>query len=134
MGLCMKKKADIDKLDDMAGVVDTSRPIQMVQVEMDELKKMLRSEMERFLFSNVCDDMKDEEEANSGFDSPEPEEDIQVERTQQEADRASKKRLKKIRDGWRKDIKKKREQRQKCRKQSVKEQNVFNRWKELVFG
>lgn len=130
----MKKKADIDKLDDMAGVVDTSRPIQMVQVEMDELKKMLRSEMERFLFSNVCDDMKDEEEANSGFDSPEPEEDIQIERTQQEADRASKKRLKKIRDGWRKDIKKKREQRQKCRKQSVKEQNVFNRWKELVFG
>lgn len=130
----MKKKAGIDKLDDMAGVVDTSRPIQMVQVEMDELKKMLRSEMERFLFSNVCDDMKDEEEANSGFDSPEPEEDIQIERTQQEADRASKKRLKKIRDGWRKDIKKKREQRQKCRKQSVKEQNVFNRWKELVFG
>ena len=130
----MKKKADIDKLDDMAGVIDTSRPIQMVQVEMDELKKMLRTEMERFLFSNVCDDMKDEEEANSGFDSPEPEEDIQVERTQQEADRASKKRLKKIRDGWRKDIKKKREQRQKCRKQSVNEQNVFNRWKELVFG
>ena len=130
----MKKKADIDKLDDMAGVIDTSRPIQMVQVEMDELKKMLRSEMERFLFSNVCDDMKDEEEANSGFDSPEPEEDIQVERTQQEADRASKKRLKKIRDGWRKDIKKKREHRQKCRKQSVNEQNVFNSSKELVFG
>ena len=130
----MKKKSTIDILDDMAGVDEPKSPLQMVQVEMEELRQMLRLEMERFLFTTICDEKREEEEAHSGLSDTEDDEVLKVERTQQEADRASKKRLKKIRDGWRKDIKKKREQRQNCRKQNVNEENVFLRWKELVFG
>lgn len=101
---------------------------------MDELRDMIRFEMERFLFTNVCDELKDEEEKESGLGDVEDKDSLTSERTQQEADRAWKKRLHKRREDHRKEIKKKREQRHKCRAQRVNENKLFNRWKEIVFG
>ena len=77
---------------------------------------------------------KDEEESESGLGLEGDIDSLRSERTQQEADRAWKKRLHKRREEHRKEIKKKREQRHKCRAQRVKENKLFNRWKTIVFG
>ena len=105
-----------------------------IDASMDELRQMIRDEMERFLFTNVCDNLKDEEESESGLGLEGDIDSLRSERTQQEADRAWKKRLHKRREEHRKEIKKKREQRHKCRAQRVKENKLFNRWKTIVFG
>jgi hypothetical protein len=113
------------------GIVD---PDKKIDATMGELRQMIRLEMERFLFTNICDDMKDEEEANSGLSDADNSSELKAETTQIEADRAFKKRLHKRREGHRKEINKKREQRHKCRAQRVKENNTFQRWKEIVCG
>ena len=126
------KQDTIQKPDEKEiGIVD---PDKKIDATMGELRQMIRLEMERFLFTNVCDDMKDEEEANSGLSDADNTSELKAETTQVEADRAFKKRLHKRREDHRKEIKKKREQRHKCRAQRVKENKTFERWKEIVFG
>ena len=103
------------------------------ELSVADLRSIIRSEMEYLYFSSVCDELGKEELANSGVDvGPEPE--LAKEETMVQADRRRKKRWAKKRDEWRKEIKKKREQRHKCKsqRQNMNEEVVFDRWRDFL--
>ncbi len=132
-------KPDKDK-----GIIHTAMVKEKpLTVDEERLKSIIRAEMERFLFDQVCDQTSDNEEVGieSGLDNFSKEmsnlnsdEDITEGETMAQADARRKKRWAKKREDWRKEIKKKKEARHKCRKKRVNENQTFQRWKELVFG
>lgn len=121
-------KEELDREDELKHL---SKKVSELSVA--DLRTIIRSEMEYLYFSTVCDEMGQQELENSGVDAgKEPE--LAKEETMVQADRRRKKKWAKMRDGWRKEIKKKREQRHKCKKErrSINEDPLFKRWRDLV--
>ena len=128
-----------DKPKDEDGVIHSAmtkdKPL---SVDEERLKSIIRAEIERVLFDMKCDKpldtieepetIKDKDNISLGLSNMDEE-------TMVQADRRRKKKWAKQREEYRKEIKRKQDNRHKCRKQRVtKEHTVFNRWKELVFG
>ncbi len=133
----MKKKQSVVKTKDDEGVftaiLTKEKPL---SIDEERLKLIIRAEMERFLYDQVCDDMKKDEELQSGLDNfADDLADLQKEETiTQAAERRRKARIKR-REEQAKEIKWKQRQRHKCRKQRIqKEHLVFERWQKLISG
>ena len=128
-----------NKYNDDDGIIHSAM-IQDKPLSVDEerLKSIIRAEIERVLFDLKCDSQLDnftEPELSQDKDTTSLDLNTVDEETMVQADRRRKKRWAKQREEHRKEVKRKQDQRHKCRKQRVtKEQTVFNRWKELVFG
>jgi len=133
----MKKKQSVVKTKDDEGVftaiLTKEKPL---SIDEERLKLIIRAEMERFLYDQVCDDMKKDEELQSGLDNfADDLADLQKEETiTQAAERRRKARIKR-REEQAKEIKWKQRQRHKCRKKRIqKEHLVFERWQKLISG
>jgi len=128
-----------DKPRDNDGVIHSAMTKEKpLSVDEERLKSIIRAEIERVLFDMKCDKpldtikepetIKDKDNISLGLSNMDEE-------TMVQADRRRKKKWAKQREEYRKEIKRKQDNRHKCRKQRVtKEHTVFNRWKELVFG
>lgn len=106
-------------------------------VDEERLRTIIRSEMERFLFDQICEKEKEQRDAElqSGLDDfANGLQDIEEE-TMPEASARRRKKWAKQRDKQRKEIERKQKQRHKCRQQRItKENNTYKRWKELILG
>jgi len=106
-----------------------------LSVDEERLRSIIRAEMERFLFDQVCDDMKEKEDLGSGLDAFADNVSEIDEETMPEAAARRRKKLAKKREQYRKEIVRKQKQRHKCRQQRIKEdQSTYERWKELLEG
>ena len=133
----MKKDISVSKTKDDDGVYSAiltrEKPL---TVDEERLKTIIRAEMERFLFDQVCDDMKKDEELGKGLDKFADDMANMTEgETMVQAQARRRKQRAKKREEWNKEIKKKTNQRHKCKKQRLnKEHLVYDRWKELING
>ena len=106
-------------------------------VDEERLRTIIRSEMERFLFDQVCEkeQEKRDDELRAGLDDfAKSLQDIDEE-TMPEASARRRKKWAKQREKHRKEIERKQKQRHKCKQQRItKENNTYKRWKELIEG
>jgi hypothetical protein len=126
-----EKEIDADNIH--LGLLNKEKPL---SVDEERLRQIIRSEMERFLFDKTCDGMRGNIETDTNQTKPtDHDATLKNEETITQASERRRKARAKKREAVAKEIRWKQRQRHKCRKQRVqKENNVYERWQQIIHG